>query len=664
MIIIITENKKDTGIYEEFQRGEQYLSKNQFLKMESICKRFYIGDQWEEEIPEETKSIPRPVINQCKLIVDTKASNVLSIPVKLRFITANDNQSTTFFSQFSEYLLKEMKHERNKQRYVKNALITGTAVQHMYWNDKKFGAFGDYVGGLEEEYIDMKNVALSNPSNKDIQSQEYIIIRSRKTYKVLINMLEDKSKIKFIKPDSMDYENSSKEIDDSDLCTCYLKYYRKNGEVYHTLATREVIIYGDKPMNPNLYTTNIKKPKYYLDLLKLNNKNEEEIDIDSELSNLPDEKLENETEDNYSKNKFYRYPVNFLVLTESYDSAYGISELKSNINTQKAINHLYSMQLLNVMNTAWDKYVVQPNALINQTITDQPGQVLVDYSKTGNGIKRLGGMNAMGNGTIELSERLFNISKSVSQVNDVFTGETSQKDLSGVAITQLQNQNDKPIDSMRKALWSFEEEMGKTLELFMKMYYSEQKYYYEIDDATIIRNKTINDISSRLGTPSNLPTEKYQESYYESDKFMNIPFHITVEAVQGTKDSEVMLMSIIQSLFLNGSWNNMDIHAKKFFVEMYPLPEKEKFKALLEAEERDYISKIESDNQQLQGIIQQLTNAMKRNKNVVDYLGNINKSLQSQFKNEVNAHNKDIKQMDKLVESQEKGASESNNINI
>ena len=99
---------------------------------------------------------------------------------------------------------------------------------------------------------------------------------------------------------------------------------------------------------------------------------------------LPDDELKTNNVDDYSEVKFYRYPVHFLTFNESDESIYGKSELNDVIPTQRYINQLWSMQLLNVVNMSWDKYVVMPNALRNQVITDQSGQVLVDYSGTGN----------------------------------------------------------------------------------------------------------------------------------------------------------------------------------------------------------------------------------------------------------------------------------------
>lgn len=604
------------------------MEANEFASMIDQCTDFYYGKQWEKST-KYTKRIPKPVLNICRLIVDSKQANIVSTTTKLVFQTNNSHQETSYFTNFCSYLLKEMQYEKkHRSLLTKNALIKGISYAYLYWDSNAIGTYGDYVGGLRMERLDAKKVALSNPMLTDIQDQEWIIICSRNSVKSLKSKVKNKNLI--IKPDNFNEGvDDVKEIDDNDLCTTYLKFYRKNGEVLYTLTTADVVIEKDKPLNPNLYKIDVDE-------------------IDGQHIAIPAINLNENNVEDYQEIKFNRYPIQALVLKESDKSIYGVSELKDIINTQKYINHLYSMQLLNVQNTAWDKYIVSKGALRNQIITDEPGQVLVDHSPTGNGIRRMGGMNAMANGTIDLANNVFEMAKTINQTNDVFLGQTEQ-DLSGVATSLYQAQNEMPIDDMRKKLWAFEEELGKTIELFMKLYYSKQEYYYELDDATIIRNKMINSMDIN----SNLPTDKFQTGIYDSNDFKNVKFHVTVEAMQGSRDSIIKLNNLMEALFLNGAWGNMNVHARKLFVEMYDMPEKDKFRALIEQEENEYISQLENQVQTLVAQNQQLQNSLKRSQNTIDYYGKFNTSMQQQYKNEVTAHQQDLNKFTKLLSEKE-----------
>lgn len=559
--------------------------------------------------------------------INNKKANIVSVPVSMKFYTNNKKEDTTFVSAFVKYLLKEMKHDKHRNKATQDALVKGTAVQHMYYEETKFGTYGDFEGGVCEEILDFSNVAVANPHNKDIQAQKWVIIRSKKSYGALKRMLKDNSeKMKILKrevQEGLTTEQKETPVEDNDLVLTYLKYFRKNGEVYHSLYTKNVVIYENVPMNPNL-----------IKLKKVKKENSE----DEEWLQMPDNEVEENSIEKYTKTKFYRYPVHFLTFNESDESIYGKSELNDVIPTQKYINQLWSMQLLNVMTMSWDKYVVLPNALRNQVIDDRSGQVLVDYSGTGNGIKRLGGMSALSNGVSQLTGEAFNFHRSIHQITDLYTGQTDQKDIAASALSQLNNQADKPIDILRQRLWDFEEEIGRTLDLFVKLYYTNRKFAYEMSEAEMIS----------MGDNAN----KFKEESFEADMFKDTEFHVVVEAVQGTKNSELVQENLIQSLFLNGTWNNMTTHDREFYIKMSPLasPFKDEMEALLKKQEQDEIAQLQGQLQQVMQQNQMLVNALERAKAGIEYMGNMNKSMEKSYKNEVKSHQDDIRVRDEAVQ--------------
>lgn len=616
----IKKELQETTAYKDFTRIYNYLETNKYILQKDRAVDFYYGNQW-AKANQNNQNIPRPVYNICKLQIVNKQSNIVSVPVAIKFFTNNEGQSTDDVTNFAKYLFKEMKHDRFRSKATWDALVKGTAVQHMYYDQYSYGTFGDYEGGLKEEIIDFSKVAVANPFNKDIQAQKWIIIRSMKSYGSVKKMLKNKGdKLKHLEEEMTEFlpkENPVQDIEDSQNVNLYLKYYRVNGEVYHSLYTKNVTIYEHKPLNPNL--VNVKKNP-----------------VDEEWILLPDDELEENDVNKYQEIKFYRYPVHILTFNDSDESIYGKSELNDVIATQRYINQLWSMQLLNVMNNAWDKYVVLPNALQNQVINDQSGQVLVDYSKTGNGIKRLGGMNAMSNGVVELSAQAFNLHRTVHQITDLYTGQTEQKDIAASALAQLNSQADKPIDELRKKLWDFEEEIAKTMDLFIKLFFTKQTYNRELSDAERIS----------MGTNA-----RVQETTFDGNEFRNVKFHIVAEAVQGTKNSELVQENLAQSLFLNGTWTNMTTHDKEAYIQMSPLAQtiKDQLKALVEKQRADEIAQYQSAIEQLKQQNNILVTQVKRDKQAIDYLSSINKSMEKSYRDEVKAHQDDVKARDEAV---------------
>ena len=243
----------------------------------------------------------------------------------------------------------------------------------------------------------------------------------------------------------------------------------------------------------------------------------------------------------------------------------------------------------------------------------------------------------MSNGVVELSAQAFNLHRTVHQITDLYTGQTDQKDIAASALSQLNNQADKPNDILRQKLWSFEEEIGKTLDLFIKLYFTEQKFSYELSEAEMISQGN--------------NTNKYVESTFNSKDFRNIQFHVVAEAVQGTKNSELVQENLAQSLFLNNTWANMSTHDKEAYIEMSPLaaPIKEQLRALMEKQKQDEIAAYQAQIQQLTQQNEMLVGVANRAKAGIDYLTSLNKSMEKSYRDEVKAHQDDVKARDEAV---------------
>ena len=96
----------------------------------------------------------------------------------------------------------------------------------------------------------------------------------------------------------------------------------------------------------------------------------------------------------------------------------------------------------------------------------------------------------------------------------------------------------------------------------------------------------------------------------------------------------------------------MSYHDKEMYIEMSPLAQsiKDKMKALLKIQAQDEIARLQQENQVVMQQNQTLTSALNRAKEGISYLGSINRSLQNSYRNEAQAHQKDIQVRDKAVE--------------
>ena len=107
------------------------------------------------------------------------------------------------------------------------------------------------------------------------------------------------------------------------------------------------------------------------------------------------------------------------------------------------------MEALAIQNTAWGKYIVTKDALRGQDISNEPGEILVDYSLNGNGIKKME-QHALSSTPLNYVNNVTAMTRTVCGATEVMTGETLIGNMSGAAIAQLQSQANQPINEQRK----------------------------------------------------------------------------------------------------------------------------------------------------------------------------------------------------------------------
>ena len=212
-------------------------------------------------------------------------------------------------------------------------------------------------------------------------------------------------------------------------------------------------------------------------------------------------------------------------------SIYGIGEVEGLIPNQKAINFNIAMSLLNAQECAWGKYIALPGALKGQKISNAPGQVLIDYSGTGEGIKRMPdtGLSAV---PMSITADITELTRMVAGTTEVFTGDSFNSNLSGSAIAYLQAQAQMPIEELKNNFYIAKKKQGLILAQFMRLYYYKRAF-----------------VRVRKGESGQ--NEEYFDTFL-SKEYENSSLEVIVEAVSGTKSSLAQDISFLDTCLKNG----------------------------------------------------------------------------------------------------------------
>lgn len=409
---------------------------------------FYEGKQWPPPT-KNTRNLPRPVINIVKMICRLKKSAILSTPVRIIYKCGDKRIDTDTFNDFSSHILKEIDQDSIDREAIDEATKKGCYFYHYFWDSDKYTE-NEFRGGLGCELIDPLNIFFENPCELDEQKQKWIIISTRENVENVRKNADTGVNIHNILPDN-DSRGDAK-ADKSRLCTVLTMYYREDGIVYCVKSVKGAIVKRPFSIAPN-------------------------IDLAYEAL-----ELENVKERHSCGAKLY--PIVCGYYEKKDKCIYGLSEVEGLIPNQKAINFNIAMSLLNAQEVAWGKYIALPGALKGQTINNAPGQVLIDYSGTGNGIKKLQ-ENYMQSFPMELVKTITDLTRSVTGTSEFMTGEIQGSGMSGTAIARLQSQAQLPIEDLRALFMSVKRKQGRVLAQFYKLYYPSCAFTVEKDGKSV-----------------------------------------------------------------------------------------------------------------------------------------------------------------------------------
>lgn len=562
-----------TKLWSDYQSGLTYQATSGLSRDLPQFVKFYEGKQW-APATKNTKNLPRPVINIIKMICRSKKSAILSAPVKIIYESDNAFVDVEKFNRFSEYIQKEMRQDELDRTAVGEGCVKGSYFFHYYWDSEAIGKDGIKEGGLRCELIDPLNIFFANPVECDEQKQKWILIATREDVESVRAKRDKGVSEEDITPDESSDKYGTIEPDGNKLCTVLTRYFRKDGEVYCEKATRKVVVNKAFPISPDIERAS-----------RL-------FEEDAPNNSLPDN---HDTEPLTDKRvRATLYPIVAGCHEPREKCIYGIGEAEGIIPNQKAINFTFAMALLNVQKMAWGKYIAHKDALKGQVITDEPGQVLIDYSPSGNGIRKLTEQD-IHSAPSQLVDSLMQMTRVATGATEVMTGEVL-RNLSGAAIAQLQSQATQPIADLRKAFWEVKKKQGLVLAQFFKLYYAEKEFVTEI----------------RLKGEER--AQKQKDVFYGGD-YIGTEFDVVVEATAGTQASAAGDINVLDVLL------SKNLISLKTYLNAYPsdaLTNRSKILKGVEEDEASDVTVLRQQNENYAAQLTQATELIARQKETVD----------------------------------------------
>lgn len=672
------ENKYTTN-YGLYLLDNDFKNATNLIKYIQEAQDFYNGNQYPDD---NDNNMIRVTMNFCSFSTNLKAAKIVGTQRYITYTADNSDYDCSKLQRFDEYNISKLDEKTEDFQSALDGFNNGTALVCYVWDADDTSYKGIYKGGLRLEQLDVLSFAVANPRLKDIQNQKWVMFWKDEDVMAVRDLVERKSEKaleiirKKIVPDN---EQEYKENVNHGLVRVFTRFFRIDGEVFFMCSTKDVDLFEyPHALNPKINKKIMDHCKQIVDDYNDNNLSNEErenfdkvedykIDYQDIVMNII--KNENFTDEEYkeTKEKFYLYPFAEYIPYKIKNSFYGRSDVKDMIPIQKGVNFILSMVLKCVENNAYNKIFAKEGALNGQEITNEPGQVITDYTRLSNGWGiKFAESQPMPNGVIDFADRLFTMTRIVYGFNDVMDGSVSNQDISGYAVQQMIKQANSSIEQQQQLFWKFCKDKAAIRLMFYRFYVDSAKYTFELEDYEVEEKENARKILSQrqkqlksegkeleIGDiPLDKKTTKVQIREFKGEELYGTSFDISIDVMQGLADSKLAESQMWDTLIMNGNIQNMSPELLQMYLEANPTVSertKAKLKAIVKKQMSSENYALKQQLAQMNDVLQKMIQYAKELEAQNGYKTNYINNIEKEFVNKINVANKTINAQNKII---------------
>ena len=435
------EELEKTDLWNLYERHMDFMRKRNIYSDSDLNYRMYNGDQW---YGLNIKGIEKIQHNFIKQIVKQKVSNITSNLFAVNY--SPENIENTEFMEMAQKCCDLLNKRASKvwdkdfmdkkiKKWAKQSAINDEAIAYVTYDDEEDNPIN--------EIISKNDIMYGNENEEEIQLQPYIIVRQRKSVIELQHMAEkqkiDPKIVATIQPDNdtQTIAGDSGKDEVEDKCWLITKFYRKNGTIKFTQATKYCEIKKDRDMGT------------------------------------------------------YLYPFAHFNWEEQEGNARGIGEVRQLIPNQLETNKTAMRRALTTKNISYPQKVVNEDSIVNIQDVNKVGST-IRFRDKGNLRASDVFMNTtpgqMGVDSEKLQNELITLSKDLANAGDATTGNINPESASGRAILAVQQAQNQPLTEQLIGLKSFIEDIAR---IWFEM------WQVNATEGLIIENETVDSTGNK-----------------------------------------------------------------------------------------------------------------------------------------------------------------------
>ena len=515
-------------IWQEYQKGIQYLQTRHLFETVKTNERYYDGDQWGDL---KADGMAQPVFNfvqrNTKYQVATITSNDIGISI-LPFTASDDDIAKIKpIATEVEKVFEREKIKGKSKLAVRYGAVDGSCYM-MQMFDPDYETGQEMKGKVVNKLIYNTNMIYGNPYSSETQEQPFIIVAFRQHLSQVKAEAEDlglsQEDIDDIKPDN----DMMQENDDSDeLVTVLIKFYKKKTtykevKVVNDLDGNEVEVEEERTEKTVWFT----KTTQTVTLI-------EPTDLG-----------------------YKRYPISCFGWEPVMNSYVYNSPITSIIENQVFINKCFGMAQMYVLQNAIPDVVYDDSKARIEDILGNSPMAVANMEMMGKFLDFIKAPD-FSNNLVDMLTLTIDQTKETMGVTDAALGNVNPDNTS--AIIALQESSNVPLEIQRQAFYDFIEDTVRNILDIMANTYGVRQVITENEKG----EKTLATIDFGL--------------------LKNINYEVNVDIGNASQFSEVAQMNTLNALYDRG------VISKKLFIDSIPakyIPNKSKIEQYVEQLEK------------------------------------------------------------------------------
>ena len=405
---------RETQIWTLYEMGRNYHRKTNIYVDTDRNYNFYNGNQWAgaklgDVEPVQKNFIKSIVKYKIAVIHDNLyAINYSSQNYENRAFRETAERICDMLNRYASNVWEKDKMDFKGRRVTKDAAINDEGIVYVDFDMEKMMPVN--------EIVKKNDIYYGNENDDEIQSQPYILIRKRmpvvNARDLALNLGMSESKLPFIIGDTDTFEESGEaaKVELDNMVTVVYKFYKENGTVRFSVATRWVDITEDEDMGISLY------------------------------------------------------PIAHFNWEEKEGSARGEGEVRYLIPNQIEVNRTEVRRVLTVKYQAYPQKVVDVSKIANPQALNTVGGLIKTNGQPVDDVHKVVGTippAQMSPDVVKLQEDLIQVTRDLAGAGDTATGQVNPESASGRAILAVQQASQAPMTEQKESYKNFVEDLAR-----------------------------------------------------------------------------------------------------------------------------------------------------------------------------------------------------------